>query len=61
MYFNGLSSKDNLSSCLNCPRTAEVKALELDPKNDLVIENLLSVYSFLEMTDKHKALKAKRG
>lgn len=37
------------------------KALELDPKNDLVIENLLSVYSFLEMTDKHKALKAKRG
>jgi tetratricopeptide (TPR) repeat protein len=36
------------------------KALELDPKNDLVIDNLLSVYGYLEMTDKHKALKAKR-
>jgi tetratricopeptide (TPR) repeat protein len=37
------------------------KAHELDPKNDLVIDNLLSVYGYLEMTDKHKALKAKRA
>lgn len=36
------------------------KALELDPKNDLVVDNLLSVYNFLEMTDKYKALKAKQ-
>lgn len=37
------------------------KAHELDPKNDDVITNLLSVYNFLEMTDKRKALKAKTG
>lgn len=36
------------------------KAHELDKKNDIVIDNLLSVYSFLEMTDKKKALKAER-
>jgi tetratricopeptide (TPR) repeat protein len=34
------------------------KALELDPKNGVVVDNLLSVYNFLEMTDKYKALKA---
>ncbi len=36
------------------------KGYEFDPKNDAVIDNLLSVYNFLEMTDKYKALKAKR-
>jgi tetratricopeptide (TPR) repeat protein len=36
------------------------KALELDPKNEVVIDNLLSVYNFLEMTDKYKALKSKK-
>jgi tetratricopeptide (TPR) repeat protein len=36
------------------------KAHEIDPANDAVISNLLSVYNFLEMTDKYKALKAKR-
>lgn len=36
------------------------KAFELDSKNELVVDNLLSVYNFLEMTDKYKALKAKQ-
>lgn len=35
------------------------KANELDPENDIVKSNLLTVYNFLEMTDKYKALKAK--
>jgi hypothetical protein len=34
------------------------KAHELDAANDFVTDNLLSVYNFLEMTDKYKALKA---
>jgi hypothetical protein len=34
------------------------KAHELDAANDIVTDNLLSVYNFLEMTDKYKALKA---
>lgn len=34
------------------------KAHELDPKNDVVKSNLRSVYSYLELTDKLKALKA---
>ncbi|MEI7509570.1 MAG: tetratricopeptide repeat protein, partial [Flavobacterium sp.] len=34
------------------------KAHQLDPKNDVVKSNLKSVYGFLEMTDKVKALKA---
>jgi len=33
------------------------KAHELDPKNDVVKSNLKSVYSFLELMDKVKALK----
>src|SRR5690606_6333491 len=37
------------------------KAHSLDPKNDVVIDNLLSVYGFLEMSDKRKALRAKTG
>lgn len=37
------------------------KAYELDPKNVTVVDNLLSVYNFLEMTDKYKALKAKKA
>ncbi|HEX8269684.1 MAG TPA: tetratricopeptide repeat protein [Flavobacterium sp.] len=36
------------------------KAHQLDAKNDVVIDNLLSVYNYLGMTDKHQALKAKR-
>jgi tetratricopeptide (TPR) repeat protein len=36
------------------------KAYAIDPANETVITNLLSVYNFLEMTDKYKALKAKR-
>jgi tetratricopeptide (TPR) repeat protein len=36
------------------------KVYELDPKTDGVVDNLLSVYNFLEMTDKYKALKAKK-
>ncbi len=36
------------------------KALQLDPKNEAVIDNLLTVYNFLEQTDKYKALKAKK-
>jgi len=36
------------------------KAHELDPKNDVVKSNLRSVYSFLELTDKLKALKAEQ-
>ncbi len=36
------------------------KAHQIDPNNEDVITNLLSVYNFLEMTDKYKALKAKR-
>ena len=36
------------------------KAHELDPKNDVVKSNLKSVYSFLELTDKVKALKAEQ-
>ena len=35
------------------------KALELDGQNEIVKSNLLSVYNFLEMTDKYKELKAK--
>lgn len=34
------------------------KAHQLEPKNELVIDNLLSTYGVLEMTDKYKALKA---
>ena len=34
------------------------KAHQLDPKDDLVKSNLKSVYNFLELTDKVKALKA---
>ena len=34
------------------------KAHELDPKDDLVKGNLKSVYNYLELTDKAKALKA---
>jgi tetratricopeptide (TPR) repeat protein len=37
------------------------KAYQLAPDNDSVIDNLLSVYNFLEMSDKRKALKAKTG
>ncbi len=36
------------------------KAHELDPKNDVVKSNLKSVYNFLELTDKVKALKAEQ-
>ncbi|HLO72524.1 MAG TPA: tetratricopeptide repeat protein [Flavobacterium sp.] len=36
------------------------KAYELDSTNESVKSNLLEVYSFLEMTDKYKALKAKK-
>ncbi len=36
------------------------KAHALDASNELVIDNLLSVYGVLEHTDKYKALKAKR-
>jgi tetratricopeptide (TPR) repeat protein len=38
------------------------KALELDPNNEPVIDNLLSVYNFLELndTEKYKTLKAKK-
>src|SRR5574343_583674 len=35
------------------------KAYELDSANESVKSNLLEVYSFLEMTEKYKALKAK--
>ncbi|WP_298117300.1 tetratricopeptide repeat protein [Flavobacterium sp.] len=35
------------------------KAIELDPQNEVVKSNLLTVYNFLELTDKYKALKAK--
>lgn len=34
------------------------KVYELDPTAEGVVDNLLSVYNFLEMTDKYKALKA---
>ena len=34
------------------------KAHELNPKDDLVKSNLKSVYNYLELTDKVKALKA---
>ena len=34
------------------------KAYELNPKDDLVKSNLKSVYNYLELTDKVKALKA---
>jgi tetratricopeptide (TPR) repeat protein len=36
------------------------KAYEIQPENETVKSNLLSVYNFLEMTDKYKALKAKK-
>jgi tetratricopeptide (TPR) repeat protein len=36
------------------------KVYELEPKKDSVIETLLSVYNFLEMTEEYKALKAKQ-
>ena len=65
----GTSDKDNKRyEVLKNERTALFKSAlpflekgyEFDPKNDAVIDNLLSVYNFLEMTDKYKALKAKR-
>lgn len=37
------------------------KAYQLAPENDAVVDNLLSVYNFLEMSEKRKALKAKAG
>lgn len=37
------------------------KAHALDPENDIVIDNLISVYGFLEMSDKRKTLRAKAG
>lgn len=36
------------------------KAHQIDNKDDLVIDNLISTYGVLEMTDKYKALKAQR-
>ena len=36
------------------------KAHELDAANEIVVDNLLSVYGFLELTDKYKALKASK-
>ena len=36
------------------------KAHQLDPKNDVVKSNLKSVYNFLELTDKVRALKAEQ-
>ena len=36
------------------------KAHELDAANEIVVDNLLSVYGFLEMTDKYKALKGSK-
>ena len=36
-------------------------AYAIDPKNELVIDNMLSVYKFLEMTDKYNALKATKN
>lgn len=36
------------------------KAYELKPEDETVKTNLLTVYNFLEMTDKYKALKAKK-
>ncbi|WP_282787533.1 tetratricopeptide repeat protein [Flavobacterium croceum] len=36
------------------------KAYELKPDDEVVKSNLMSVYNFLEMTDKYKALKAKK-
>ncbi len=36
------------------------KAYALDPSNDLVTDNLLSVYNFLGMKEKYAALKAKK-
>ncbi len=36
------------------------KAHELDPSNESVRDNLLEVYSFLEMTEKYKSLKAQK-
>jgi tetratricopeptide (TPR) repeat protein len=66
----GTSDKDNKRyEVLKKQRTATFtaampyleKAYELDPANDAVITNLMSVYNFLEMTDKYKALKAKKN
>ncbi|HEX9979204.1 MAG TPA: tetratricopeptide repeat protein [Flavobacterium sp.] len=37
------------------------KAYAIDAKNDSVIDNLIGVYGFLEMTDKQKAVKAARS
>ncbi|RZJ66671.1 MAG: hypothetical protein EOO50_09105 [Flavobacterium sp.] len=37
------------------------KAYSLDPKNEGVIDNLISVYGYLEMKDKRAALKASAG
>ena len=37
------------------------KAHKIDPKNDDVITNLISIYGYFEMNDKVKALKALRG
>lgn len=37
------------------------KAHELDITNEVVTDNLLSVYNFLEMTDKYKVLKATKN
>jgi hypothetical protein len=38
----------------------EKEAYEIQPENETV-GNLLSVYNFLEMTDKYKTLKAKKN
>lgn len=68
----GTSEKDNKRyDVLKKERTALFnsalpfleKAYELDAKNKLVIDNLISVYGFLEMQDnpKYKALKAARA
>jgi tetratricopeptide (TPR) repeat protein len=67
----GTSEKDNKRyETLKKQRTASFnaampyleKALELDATNEAVIDNLLSVYNFLELndTEKYKTLKAKK-
>jgi len=67
----GTSDKDNKryevlkkqrSETFNAAMPHLEKAYSLDPNNEAVIENLLSVYNFLELTDKphYKELKAKK-
>ena len=65
----GTSDKDNKRyDVLKKQRTDTFKAVlpllekahELAPENEAVSSNLLSVYNYLEMTDKYKALKAKK-